>query len=234
MPSYFENQNFLNTKYAMDITIETHLAGLVLLDATDRITYASNEYALRKRAQDQEHNNLNLPFMNYKIDDFAFGATPWWNNNLFSRGIYLPELGQKIRMSPVSLNYEATFWAHRDDEILYAFSELRFDADSKTTLTSSIEISGIDVPFPGQLSYTNLNFTPKYNEQDWLDRNKIHTITLDFAVITWIMKTNLDIVIPNKIILEFQALHGIEDTVSYEETINLIIDHFNEDVDEEE
>ena len=136
-------------------------------------------------------------------------------------------------MSPVSLNYEATFWAHRDEEVLYAFSELRFDADSKTTITAYVDIGGIEVPFPGQLSYTNLDFTPKYNEQDWLERNKIHTITLDFAVVTWIMKTNADITIPTKAILSFQATQGLEDTTSHEETVNLIIDHFNEEVDYE-
>ena len=233
MPGFYADQNFLNTKYSMDIAIEAHFTNLILQDESTRMVYASNDYALRRRAKGQDYNNLNLPFMNYRIDDYAFGATPWWNNRLFSRGLYLPELGQNIRMSPVSLNYEATFWAHRDEETLYAFSELRFDADSKTTLTANIDISGIEVPFPGQLSYTNLDFTPKYNEQDWLERNKIHTITLDFAVITWIMKTNLDITIPTKAILSFQATHGLEDTTSYEETINLIIDHFAEDVDYE-
>jgi len=233
MPSFFADKNFLNTKYSMDIALEQHLSNLILEDEISRIIYASNEYALRKRARTQEHNNLNLPFLNYKLDDFDFGATPWWNNSLFSRGLYIPELGAKVRMSPVLLKYEATLWLHRDDETLFAFSELRFDADSKTTITASIEIGGIDVDFPGQLAYSNLAFDPQYNEMDWIERNKIHTIALDFDVITWNMKTNLNISIPKKVILEFQATHGLDDTISYEETINSIIDHFNETVTEE-
>jgi hypothetical protein len=230
--TFYADKNFLNTKYSMDIALESHITGLILKDEMDRIIHASNDYAMRKRARLESYNNLNLPFVNYKMDDFEFGATPWWNQELFTSGIFLPELGIKVRMSPVSLQYESTYWAHRSDELLYAFSELRFDADSKTTITAYIDVNDVEVPFSGQLSYTNLDFDPRYTEMDWLERNKIHSISLDFEVITWIMKTNADITIPKKVIHTFQSLHGIEDTVSYEETMEAIVNHFSEEVED--
>ena len=237
MASYYENQNFLNTTYALDIALESHFAGQLFpeeVDPTDRIIYASNNYAMRRRAE-LEHKkgnrtNLNLPFMNYHLNDFNFGQQTWWNNELFSRGVFIDEIGIKVRISPVLLAYEATFWCHRHEEALYAFTESRFDADSKTTIIPEITIEERDIPFPGQLGYTDLSFRPQYTEQDWLDRNKIHSIALDFEVQTFIMKADTEFTIPEKVILEFNTLHGIANTETNVETISAIIDHFNEEV----
>ena len=144
----------------------------------------------------------------------------------------MDELGQKIRCSPVSLNYEATFWCNRADEVRYAYTEFRFDADSKTTITSYINIDNQDIPFVGQLGYTGLSFEPLYKEDDWLERNKIHSVTLDFEVITFIMKSNAAISIPEKILFLFNSLHGVTNTESREENIDLLINHFDKNVTE--
>ena len=239
MPSFYTDKDFLNTTYALDISLETHLSGQLFpdeVDTTDRVIYASNQYALRRRTEEQNlegsATNLNLPFLNYHLNDFNFGQQSWWNNELFSRGVFIDEIGQKVKISPVLLAYEATFWCHRMDESLYAFTQLRFDSDSKTTITGQIDIGGITVPFSGQLGYTNLNFRPTYTEQDWLDKNNIHSITLDFEVQMYIMKADTNITIPEKVILEFNSLHGINNDEISEESVSAIIDHFNESVGE--
>lgn len=239
MPSYYQDQNFLNTTYALDISLEAHFSSFLFPleeTSTERIVYADNSYALRRRAE-LEHRkgnntNLNLPFMNYKLTSYDFGQQDWWNNEAFSRGIFLDDIGIKVRISPVLLEYEATFWSHRDDEIRYAYTELRFDADTKTTVNSSIEINSQEVPFVGQLGYTGLAFDPTYTESDWLERNKIHSIALDFEVVTFMMKANAEIAIPETVILEFNTLHGLEQTATREETLEAIIDHFSDTVGE--
>ena len=75
MPSFYEDLNFLNIIYSMDISIESHFTDLVLKKDIDRIIYSSNSYAMRKRAQlqnDLGENNLNLPFINYKLTTIDF------------------------------------------------------------------------------------------------------------------------------------------------------------------
>ncbi len=235
MPSFYEDLSFLNIIYAMDISIESHFTNLVLRNDSKKVVYASNSYAMRRRAKLQSDNgehNLDLPFINYKLTNIDFSQQTWWNNRLFSRGIMIDELGKKIRCSPISLNYEATFWCHRADEVRFAYTEFRFDADSKTTITSYIDVGGKEIPFVGQLGYTGLSFEPLYTEKDWLDKNKIHSVTFDFDIITFIMKSNSAVSIPEKILLEFNSLHGISDVETKEENIELLISHFDESVTE--
>ena len=76
----------------------------------NRIEYANNEFAFRKRVKNEVKriggdanistgndikrvkNLLNLPFMNFYLINFGFGKADWWNNVLFSRGRFISEL----------------------------------------------------------------------------------------------------------------------------------------------
>lgn len=252
MGSVFYQNNLtslLNVIYSTDITIEQHLSELFLNNDLTRVEYASNEYAFRKRVEneiirlgqdvnvgtagDLSHlrikSNYNLPFVNYYLTDFNEGESTWWNNVLYTRGAFISELNRKIKIDPVKLGYQVTLWIHRRDESILNYIEARFDADNKTFLEGIITIDGVDVPFPVWVNYTGLNFEPEYKENDWLERGKIRSISMDFEITTWIMKGNLDVCIPERILFNFASNHGFANN-SYEKNLTFVINRFKEEV----
>ena len=214
MPSFYADQNFLNIVYACDIALENHFKSLLFLGESNRLVYSSNAYAMRKRS-DGNNGELDLPFLNYRLNNYEPGIRTWWNLSSYTKGVYIPELEEKVKYAPITLTYEATFWAHRVDELIYAISTMNFDADNTTTLVPTVEIQSVDFPLSALLSYSGNQYEPTYNEQDWLERNNIHTITLPFTIDTMAIKTNSDITIPTEVILDLYAFYGnIDDIIT--------------------
>lgn len=235
--SFYENQNFLNVAYAVDISLENHFSDLLFKGDNSRIVYSKNEFAMRKRARDSNDNvstsNLDLPFMNYKTDEYRIeGDNPRWHIRAYSSGVYIPELDQKIIYAPLVMEYEATFWCNLDEELRYAFNEVHFDSGNKTTLTANIDVDGINLPLTVWLSYDNLQFDPEYDENEWLERNRIHSAAIDFQVQTFTIKSNKAITVTDEVLFNFVARHGIENDVTYEEAYKFLVDHVNEEVNE--
>lgn len=224
---YFKDVNFLNIVYASDIAIIEHFSNLFFDGDTTRVIYASNAYAFRKRAKENE-GNLNLPFINIYLNDYQPGERIRWNLPVYSKGVYIPELNSKIQAAPITLDYEASFWAHTDYDIKYAFSEFIWDTDNKTILKPSVEIDGNTVYFPIHLSYDGLDLNPEYNEQDWLERNKIHSASIDFDMETMALKHNSNIHIPEKVLFNFVMSKGLE-VGSVEESYEYLISELSEE-----
>lgn len=244
MASYYEGKEFYNIKYATDIVLENHFKNLLFPDELDlnKIIYSSNAYAFRKRATNKDTtidvNNLDLPFINYRMTDYdnAIENRPtWFHNRGNADGIYIPELQEKIRFTPIRFEYESSFWCHRDDEMMYAIHELRWDSDNQTLLTTPITINTEIFNFPTHLGYMGLKAEPEYNEQDWLERNKIHSISMDFEVHTWHIRRNpgsdTTWQIAEELIFDFVAQHGGENTTSFEENLQFVINHLTEEVE---
>ena len=235
MPSFYaDDTNFLNIGYALDIAIETHIASILLKDELDRVIYSSDAYALRKRSRDNK-GLLDLPFVNYKITGYDPGDKSRWNVRAYSKGIYVPELQQKVIFAPIRLEYESTYWCHRDDELRYAITQLDLDADNKTILRPYVTIEGEDLSFPSYKEYTNVDFDPQYNELDWLERNKIHSAKMDFAYETFVLQMNSDITIPTSVIFNFASGHGYQDKIDdedYDDVYTFVVNHLTDEVTE--
>lgn len=226
---FYDVSNFRDTFTAMNIALENHYADMLFQGDNTRIVYSSTEYALRKRAKD--HSNLNLPFMNYRIDDISNGTERnWFNHQANVDGIFVPELQQKIRVNPVTISYDSTIFYHKYLDTVIGQYNLLWDDANETNLRSAatIVIGGEEVVLPGFLGY-NMNFTPTYNENDWLERNNINTITVNFQVETFIILDNVDISIPDTVIFNFLVRNQV-DTTQVEDTYQATIDHFNEEV----
>lgn len=214
--SFYANENFLNIVYACDIALEDHFKSLMFLDQPDRVIYSSNAYALRKRS-DQNGGELNLPFLNYWLRNEEPGLRHWWNLASYTKGVYVPELEAKVRYAPITLSYEVSYWCHRDDELKYVISEINFDADNITTLYPTVAIQSENLPFAALLSYSGNQYDPTYNENDWLERNNIHTASLDLSLNTMNLKTNFAITIPTEVVFEMYAISqegSISDVIS--------------------
>lgn len=218
---YYKNVNFLNIMYATDIAMMQHFANLFFHGDMSRVIYSSNAYAFRKRA-DKNDGNLNLPFINLYMNTYEPGDRLHWNSPMYTKGTYIPELGEKVRYAPITLDYEASYWCHTDYDVKYAFSEFLWDTDNKTILAPSVQIKEMDIPFPAHLSYDGLDLNPEYNETDWLERNKIHSASIDFQIETLTLKSNVDISIPNKVLFNFVMSQG-GDTGSVEEAREYLV-----------
>lgn len=227
---------FLNIVYALDIDIKRHFADMLFGGDQSRVIYASNAYALRKRANGTDLSNLDLPFMNFRMTTFQEGdqGRLWFNHIANAYGLYVPELERKVRYTPVTINYEATVWYHTWIDTVFAQSELIWDASNETILKPLLDVYGTETPvqmsFFAGLGY-NLNFNPQYNENDWLTQNKISSIQVDPEFETMVFKDNFNISIPEKVIFNFLVDNGIE-TGTPEENFEALIDHFNEEVGE--
>ena len=238
--SFYSSKNFINTGYAIDLSLITHYSNMLFDGDTDRVIYSSNAYAFRKRS-DNNDGNWNLPFVNFKAVGLSEGPRPWWNNKAYTRGVFIPELETKVIFAPISISYEASAWMTRDDELRYTMSEILFDYDNKTIIGDDNPVVGAkpfitvdtgtiqqNVNLPALINYENLQFDPEYNEQDWLERNNIHSVSFDFSIDTFALRINADVVIPTELIFQFGYSKGSEIQLygeDYDIQLQYVIDH---------
>lgn len=222
---------FINTIYALDIAIKQHYADMVFKGDQTRIIYASDAYALRKRSQTQTLNNLDLPFMNFRLTSIEPNTDrSWWNHMANIDGLFIKAYGRKIRFTPIMLQYEASLWFHSWRDAIFAQTEIFFDNSNETVLKPLLTLDGSDEELENiaVLGY-NLNFNPKYNETDWLEQNKIQSLDLGLKFDTYLFKDNYDVSIPTKVIFDFLVDEGIE-TGTPEENYEALVDHLTEEV----
>jgi hypothetical protein len=235
MPSFYsknkEDQNFRNSCYALEIGIEQKFQELLLGNEPNRIVYSLNNFAFRKRASTNNNNFLDLPFMNYKIKNIDTATErPWFNLKASVEGIYIPILNRKLRIQPMTINYESTLWLARDDEMQYIYNKLIFDQAVETKITYYIEILGQEIPINAVVDY-NLAYEPQYGEKEWLEKNNIHSIQLDFSIATYYVMDNIDICVPDRVLLGFSSINGI-DSIDPSEIKELIVNHYDDSVSE--
>jgi len=234
--NYYQDASFINVLYIIDLSLISHFSTMLFSGDQTRVIYASNDYAFRKRSDNNE-SNLNLPFMNFRLKSHEVGERIRWNLPSNSQGIFIDELETKVRFSPILLNYEASIWFHRDFDIKYAFNEIIWDSDNKTLLKPYATIASggdpavdVNVEFPAHLGYNGPSLDPEYNEKDWLEKNNIHSATLDFEIQSFALKANTDITIPTDLLFNF-ASHVDPVDENYLEALNFTINHLTEDVE---
>jgi len=226
--------NFRNSLYAMEIALDTKFQTDFFKGETNRIVYSKNSYALRKRIEKKEDNisNLNFPFMNYrtKPDGIKFGTSRPWKNTISAlKGIYIEELSRNLRVVPITIDYEGTLWYQRSDDTNYTFQNIMYDNAVETILEYTINVSEQDIRMIAILNY-NYEFDPIYDENKWLETNKIHTIGFDFTCETFYIK-DADVSIPDKVLFDF-AVNNELDEESTSSLITLVNNHYTEETSE--
>lgn len=228
-PTFFDKSTFLNTLYALDIALENHFAGYLLNSEVDRIVYSSTNYALRKRAKNNTWDSALLPFMNYKVDDITEGTDRLiWNSTGKIRGMWVPDLKKYVRYAPVTISYDSTVWYHQHIDNLWALTEIVWDDTSETVIDYTIKMNDIDgnpkdLQLFGILGY-NFAYNPTYDQQDWLEQNKILSNTINFEIQTYILKEGQDAWLPDEVVLEFAHSKGLDPT-EYDDTLSIMHDY---------
>jgi len=194
---YNQNREYIRNKlflYNVCNSVEEYIQQTYLKGNNNRIVYSNNSYAFRKRAkqiaqlkeQEENYNNFDLPFLNYKIIEVSNDASgrDWFNHVANIRGVYIEELGKNIRLAPITIAFESTLWLHTNDDLFYANLVSIFDNSNETILRPIYTIDGYDIPFYVNFSYS-LSMDTEYQQQDWLEKNKIHNIEMNWELLTY-------------------------------------------------
>lgn len=232
--SYYQNRNldtnFRNVIYALNDAWEEHIAGLLFNGDTDRVIYASTNYSLRERASSNENNNINLPFVNYYTTNIENSNDRMWFSHVGNiEGVYIDELDRNIRFAPIRIDYDCSMWFQSDYDLLWASNQILFDDSNETIIDYYININGQNIKNIGWLEY-NLQYKPTYEEQDFLEQNKIFNMKLDITFYTFMIQDNLDVALTEEVIFKFlNTTKDIDDLTDedYELAEELIIDYFS-------
>lgn len=232
-----DTKRYVNAYYSLTIALENYLAGLVLNNDLKRVIVSSTDYALVKRSGKEELNNANFPFINYKMVGKSVGGDRnWFSMEGFAQGIYIDGLRKKLRVAPITITFDSTAWFSRDDDYQYALDKLLLDAAAETKIAYTLDYNGVLVKNIAIITYTP-DASPKFTESDWLERNKIWTIGLDFNIQTWLpIDTAEGFCIPKEIILNYATEKGLPDGtgVTEDETVyKFAINHLTETITEE-
>lgn len=200
-----ETSNFRNTFHSATIAVWTHYANMFFGGDYSRIVYASTDFAFRKRVRQTGSQQLDLPFMNLHLKSIKQSVSrKWWHHIASIRGIYIDELKRNVKFIPVTLEYDAVIFVHKDVDMHYAISKLFFDENNETILKPTFEIEGHTLDSIGIVGYS-LNPLEKYNENEFLKENKIIANRLDVSLETFLIQDDSNVSIPSKVILDFAS-----------------------------
>lgn len=214
--SFYYKDQFTNNwssqpcAYALDLSLEDFFSKQLIF-SLDRIIYSSNDFTFRERTKKND-GQLNLPYMNYYRIGYSEPDRDWWNNYANAFGLmdignkgYYKELGSKIRLVPIKIEYESTVFFSQQKDCEYAYSRLLLEGSNETILNPILNTSDENVSLKNiGILNMDLEFNPTYNESDWLVNNKIWTISIDFNVDTFLIyASEEDLFITNNIILNF-------------------------------
>ncbi len=230
---YFSDTSYINLIDSLNIGIQNQFSELINLNF-NQMTYAGNAYAFRRRS-DENKGNITLPFMNFKLTEIAEDNTFHnWQYTVEHQGIYIDELGIYVAIRPVAYVYESSFWCSQEIENHYTMTKLVMHGDDPNTVTYSPQYGCQPFPLLGHLAWDGLNFDSQYKENDWLVRNNIHNISMNFRIRSFICLANLEVSIPDTILFNFGIAQFGQDNVanlSQQQLYQMVIDHFNDTVE---
>lgn len=220
--SYYKNRhldnNFINSFYALDFSIEKYFASMLFNDDLTRIVYSSNEYSMRRRANQLDKsetpvwNNANLPYFNYYLTGVGIPTSrAWYSHVSLVNGLYIDELGYNVQINPVKLTYEATVWYSVDYDMRLALIPLMRDDATESKIQFDVQVDNQTLSCLG-INHYNITYNPSYKEQDFLERNKIRSISLDFNIDTFLLQGEKDVSLVKEIIFSFLSSKNLPTT----------------------
>ena len=201
----FFNKPFFNNVLSTNIALYKYLADMFFDGDMGRVVWSSTDMMFRRRQEQlAERKQTSLPKDNLGILDMPFcsfrltqdGIRPntdrnWWNPALHVRGMWFEELGRRLALTPVTINYEACFCCNHDTDLYWAQQEQVWDKNMETILESFVDATTEDGSIHTLKNIIIYDAEPhvnqQFNEKDWMEKNKIQTITLDISCQTWLI-----------------------------------------------
>jgi len=201
----FFQKPFINNILSTNIAIYRYLADIFFNGDMQRVVWASTDMMFRRRREqlaerDRDSSTkidvgiLDMPFCSFRIiqDGIKPGTQRnWWNPALHVEGMWIEELGRRLIITPVTINYEACFCCNHDTDLYMAQQNQVWSKNAETIVESFI-----DATAPNGDVHTLKNIiiydaephvNQSFSEKDWLEKNKIQTVTLDISCQTWLI-----------------------------------------------
>lgn len=232
---YVDYGSFMNQYLVID------LANRFMRGDLSRIVYADNASCFRVRSDTatsttgsvvpRNTGNVTLPFINFiQKEGTRDDRHNWYHWRLDKPGVYCSELETRVRMVPIQLTYESTFWCSSAKEMRYMANELYFMRENHTDITIPIEYSFVtgsgvtqlvDMEWYGKLNF-EIEVDPEYEMNEWLANNVKHSIGMNFELNSWGIKLDTNNVsITEKSILRFTETLSKEQLGIWTKTIEL-------------
>ena len=257
--SYFSNQKnyMINTVLSTTLALYDYFEDIIFNVETDpsrrsRIVFAKNEYAFRARLQDLKReeansefqiNTLNMPFMNFGISSISLSDQRLLaTHQLATEGVFIEELGKKVRLFPVVIQYEGCFFTTQTSDAQIVLAKLYKQAAAETLLKPMLYYDKQEVANFANLSYSDITYDGQYSESDWLEQNRIHTVAFSFNIDTYFIDSDpgidatdpSDYALVKDLYLKFSSRRNLtdwpEDENDYDIMLHAAVDHVNQSV----
>jgi len=199
----FFKKTFYSTILSTNIAVTEYLANKLFEGDLKRLVWASTEKTFRKRQEQvlkrsPSIGTLDLPYCSFRLSQDGLEKNvqrQWFNQALNVEGIWIEELGRKVRVTPVQLRYEGVVCVQHDTDLYWLQQLLLWDASNETLLSPMLETKSDDGKKEEEIkNIAVLNLTPhmnaKFSEDDWVKNNKIQAIDLDIQVDTYLLRDN--------------------------------------------
>ena len=187
---------FIDIHQSVKVCLNAFLANLLFKADLKRVIYSKTDIAFRRRIEledkgkleNQEYNpiSLNLPFANfYQSSDWEPDDRQFVKNAgqaIF--GVYDKNTFRRIRSIPVMCKYNATIYLSRRDDVRLV-QQLFFQEKSPGTdirLYAKYGWKGQTLLIPVFARINSINTKPDYNQKDWLEKQRIFPVDVEFTI----------------------------------------------------
>lgn len=188
----------LNSILSTTLALMDYFDRLLFVNDHTRVIYSSNAYAFRARLQssrgnensDLQANDLNFPFMNLAITQGGISLQSTRLNSTYEAkvsGVYIPELGKKVRLIPMEIRFEGTFYTTQMADAQMAIARVFRRASTELLLQPSLWYNDTEIKNVANIVFDDVVLDDKYDETDWLEKNRIHTVGFTISASTYLV-----------------------------------------------
>jgi hypothetical protein len=198
----FFKKTFYSTILSTNTAVYQYLADTLFDGDLDRIVWASNEKTFKRRQEQVMKRNptigvLDLPYCSFRLSQDGLEKStqrPWFNQALNTEGLWIEELGRKVRVTPVQIRYEGVICVQHNTDLYWLQQLMLWDASNEKLLSPVLETESDS----GQrreikniaVVYLVPHMNTRFAEDDWVRNNKIQAIDLDIQVDTYLLLDN--------------------------------------------
>jgi len=196
---YYQNlydSNFLSTNIGAKLGMEFFLSTLLFKGDLKRVVYSKEDIAFRRRVEllgngtvkDSKFNYiaLDMPFAVYSqsgtYEEDDRGSTQ--NTGQIVIGKIEPESGLRIKAAAVKVEYEATIFCGRRDDVNVISQLLYWEKTPKFPVYFGVEheICGHPISIPFYITLDSFDSNVDYEDKTWLEKSKIYPIKCKFTI----------------------------------------------------
>lgn len=201
---YYAHNSYVHTYYYTYRFLENWITKNIFRNDKSRTFLASDEYAYRRRFEltdtskdfdTLDFSSLRLPFANYWPQNVGWEP----DDRIAAKSAALTYLGiyegsTKVRAAASTLDISTTFYFDREDDARLAYDVLYFNSFNehyysikvpygKKPTANGYSSNVLDLPM--NLVVSGLEFNPKYQENDWLKKQRVFILKASFKIRTF-------------------------------------------------